>query len=263
MAPGRSDEFSDEQLADLARLADGTLPADRRAGVEQEVAASPALTDALRRQGVAMEALRGTAEIGAPARLRADIDRRRPGSGKRRSSRVTSARGALVGAVATALLAAVLILPAALSGGLSVADAAAFAEKPPTNPAPPGVPGTPQLLHADVDGVPFPNYRAKFGWKAAGARHDDRSGHDATTIYYDKGGRKLAYTIVSGDPLGHPSNARVTRRGGVEYRTFSTGGRTVVTWERGGRTCVLSAKTVPAGELVTLADWRGTGAIPF
>ena len=36
-----------------------------------------------------------------------------------------------------------------------------------------------------------------------------------------------------------------------------------VTWERGGHTCVLSAKGVPATELVALANWRGKGAIPF
>ena len=263
MTPEPTSDMSDEQLADLARLADGTLPAERRAEVEAAVAASPEQTDALRRQAVALEALRGTTEIGAPARLRADIERRRAGSRTRRSWSPRSARGLLAGGAAAATLAAVLILPAALSGGLSVADAAAFAEKAPTQSAPAGVPGTPQLLRASVEGVPFPNYRAKFGWAASGARDDDQSGHDATTIYYDKAGRRMAYTIVAGDALDTPSDARATRRGGKEYRTFRQHGRTVVTWERSGHTCVLSAASVPAGELVALADWRGKGAIPF
>jgi hypothetical protein len=262
MTPGPTDDMSDEQLADLARLADGTLPDERRAEVEAKVAASPELTMALQRQAVAMEALRGSADIGAPARLRAEIERRRAGSRKRRGW-ARSTRSALVAAAAAATAAAVLILPGALSGGLSVADAAAFAQRPATDPAPGGVPGTPQLLRAAVDGVPFPNYRAKFGWKPAGARHDDSSGHGATTVYYDKGGRKIAYTIVSGDALGTPSQSRTTKRGGKEYRTFRDDGRTVVTWERSGHTCVLSAQSVPAAELVTLADWRGKGAIPF
>ena len=78
--------LSDDELADLARLADGTLPAERRAEVEARVAASPQLSRIVERQGVALEALRGTADIGAPARLRADVERRR-GSGRAASAR--------------------------------------------------------------------------------------------------------------------------------------------------------------------------------
>ena len=87
-------------------------------------------------------------------------------------------------------------------------------------PRPARVPGTPQLLRAEVDDVPFPNYAAKFGWKPVGARQDDPSGRGATTVYYEKGGRTIAYTIVSGDALDPPSDARSTTRGGVEYRTL-------------------------------------------
>jgi hypothetical protein len=49
----------------------------------------------------------------------------------------------------------------------------------------------------------------------------------------------------------------------VEYRTFRDDGRTVVTWERDGHTCVLSSTEAPSAELLALADWRGKGAIPF
>ncbi|HEX6712201.1 MAG TPA: hypothetical protein VF066_02410 [Thermoleophilaceae bacterium] len=256
-----NDDLSDEQLAELARLADGTLPVDRRAEVEARVAASPELASAFQRQAVAMEALRGTAQIGAPARLRADVERRRAGTAHRRGW-IAAPRAAFAATAAAAAIAAAFVLPA-LSGGLSVAEAAAFAQKPATAPAPAGVAGTPQLLREDVDGVPFPNYEAKFGWKPAGTRRDDDSGHDATTVYYDKAGRTVAYTIVSGDALDVPSDARAVKRTAKEYRTFRTGGRTVVTWERQGHTCVLSSKSAPAAELVALADWRGKGAIPF
>jgi anti-sigma factor RsiW len=261
--PELTDGLSDDELADLARLADGTLPADRRAEVEARVAASPQLSRIVERQAAALEALRGTADTGAPARLRAEIDRRRgagraAGGGRRR----VAIRGAIA-ATAAAALALGLVLPGALQGGPSVADAAALAQKPPSQAAPTGIPGTPQLLRASVDGVPFPNYAAKFGWKPAGARQDDPSGRRATTVYYEKGARRIAYTIVSGDALDPPSGARVTRRGGVEYRTFRDDGRAVVTWKRNGHTCVLSGTVVRPEELVTLADWRGKGAIPF
>src|SRR3954452_21005885 len=51
-------EPTDEQLADLARLADGTLPAERRAEVEAQVAGSPELARMLANQTVARDAVR-------------------------------------------------------------------------------------------------------------------------------------------------------------------------------------------------------------
>ena len=256
-----TDGLSDDELADLARLADGTLPTDRRAEVEARVAASPRLSSILERQGVALHALRATGETGAPARLRARVDRqrgaRRAAGGARRSRFI----GGAIAAAAAMILAAVLVLPGAFLGGPSVDDASALAYKPPTQAAPASRPGVPQLLRTEVDDVAFPNYAEKFGWKPVGAREDDPSGRDATTVYYKKGHRTVAYTIVSGDPLDPPSDARSTTRGGVTYRTFRDDGRNAVTWQRGGHTCVLSGKAVRPAELVRLADWRGKGAI--
>jgi hypothetical protein len=146
--------------------------------------------------------------------------------------------------------------------GPSVGDTARIAQKRATD-GPPPVSGTPQLLAVKVDDVPFPNYVAKFGWRTVGKRTDRPSGRHATTVFYEKGGRQLAYTIVSGDALDVPASASKTTRGGVEYATFKTAGRNVVTWERRGRTCVLSSRDASSDELVALADWRGTGAIPF
>jgi anti-sigma factor RsiW len=266
MEPELTNGLSDEELADLARLADGTLPANRRAEVEARVAASPQLSSIVARQGIALEALRGTAEIGAPARLRAHVDRRRGAGREGRGGRRRLAFGrsvAGVAAVAAVGLALILVLPSGFSGAPSVADAASLAEEPPTQPAPGSVPGAPALLRAEVDDVPFPNYAAKFGWKPVGAREDDPSGREATTVHYRKGARTVQYTIVSGDALDPPSDARTTSRAGVEYRSFRHDGRTVVTWERNGHTCVLSAKAVRPAELLTLADWRGKGALPF
>jgi hypothetical protein len=68
---------------------------------------------------------------------------------------------------------------------------------PPTQPAPAGVSGVPQLLRAKVDGVPFPDYGTKFDWRPTGARHDGPGDRNATTVYYEGG-------IVSGDALDPP-----------------------------------------------------------
>lgn len=257
--PDLTDGLTDADLADLARLADGTLPPERRAEVEARVAASDRLAQIVARQGVALSALHEAERIGAPARVHAAVERRRAPVRSRRRSTVMRA----LTPVTAAALALILAFSGVFSAGLSVADAAALAQKPPTQPAPPPVTGKPQLLRAQVDGVPFPDYSAKFGWKPVGARADDPSGRDTTTVYYARDGRRIAYSIVSGDALDHPDYARPQRRSGVDYWTFTSDGRTVVTWERGGRTCVLSGRNVPAGELVDLADWRGKGAIPF
>jgi anti-sigma factor RsiW len=263
MEPEPKNGLSDDQLADLARLVDGTLPADRRAEVEARVAASPQLSSIVERQGVALDALRGTADTGAPARLRSQLDRRRGVSGAATGGRRSFVIGGAFAAAAAVALGLILALPGPFSGGPSVGDATVLAEKPLTQAAPGGVPGAPQLLRAEVDDVPFPNYAAKFGWKPVGARRDDPSGRGATTVYYEKGGRTIAYTIVSGDALDPPSDARSITRAGVEYRLLRDDGRTVVTWERDGHTCVLSGKAVRSAELLELADWRGKGALPF
>jgi anti-sigma factor RsiW len=262
MEPEPTNGLSDDQLADLARLADGTLPAERRAEVEARVAASPQLSSIVERQRVALDALRGTADTGAPVRLRAQVDRRR-GAGRAAVGNRRTVVGSAIAAAAAVALALILVLPGAFLEDASVADVAALAEKPPTRAAPGGVPGASQLLRAEVDDVNFPNYAAKFGWKPVGARQDDPSDRGATTVYYEKGSRKIAYTIVSGDALDPPSDAPSTTRGGVEYRRFRDEGRTVVTWQRDGHTCVLSGKAVRPALLLTLADWRGKGAISF
>ena len=263
MEPDPTDGLRDDELADLARLADGTLPPDRRAEVEARVAASPELSSMVERQGIALDALRATAGTGAPARLRAQVDRRHGRGRAARGGRRRPVLGAAIAAAAVVVLALVLVLGGAFSTDPTVDAAAALAQKSPTRPAPGPVPDTPQLLQEEVEDVSFPNYSAKFGWKPAGARDDDPSGRGATTVYYDKGGRSIAYTIVSGDALDPPADAPATTRGGTEYRTFREGDRTVVTWERGGQTCVISGRGVKPAELLALADWRGQGAIRF
>jgi hypothetical protein len=262
MSPDPYDHLSDEQLADLARLADGTLPPERRAAVEAQLAASPELSQALQTQALAIDALaRANRSTGAPARLRAQLERGQ--SGRRRTgARARTWRG-IAAAATAAVLALALVLPGILSESLSVAEASTFASQPATQAAPSTNPDTPQLLRAKVEDVPFPNYAKKFGWTASGRREDHRSGRHATTVFYRKDGKSIGYTIVSGSALGKPADARLIRQDGVDYRVFRHEHRTVVTWKRGGHTCVLSATGAPPAELLSLAAWRGKGAIPF
>jgi len=68
-----------EEPAELAALADGSLPPERRAVLEARVAASPELADRLAEQERAVTLMRtASAEVEAPAALRARIDAQRP-----------------------------------------------------------------------------------------------------------------------------------------------------------------------------------------
>ena len=93
-------EADDQEIAELAALADGSLGPERRAALEAEVAASPELADRLAEQRLAVAFARGAAEqVEAPPDLRARIEAQR----SRRRVR-TPRRLALAGAGAAAAL---------------------------------------------------------------------------------------------------------------------------------------------------------------
>jgi hypothetical protein len=251
--------LSDAELADLAAFADGSLPPARREQVAARIEGSPELRALVDEQRAAVDAVRAL-DVLAPASLRARLEAdARPRRSPRRG-RILALSGGLAAAAAVAL--ALLVLPAGDSGP-SVTEVAQLYDRGASSPAPPPDPGEPNLLDASVEGVPFPDYRAKFGWSAEGARDDDVEGRDSRTVFYDNRGRRMAYTIVGGEALDWPSDARRTTRDGVELRSLTRGDTTVVTWRRNGRTCVLSASDVPRDELLELAAWKGKGAVTF
>jgi hypothetical protein len=116
-------------------------------------------------------------------------------------------------------------------------------------------------LNRDVEEVYFPNWSYVFGWRAAGQRSDSLDGRKAVTVYYARGGQRIAYTIVTSPALKLPS-ATAYRLGGTEFRSFTMGERQVVTWRRAGHTCVLSGVSVSAAALTRLAAWNVHGATP-
>jgi hypothetical protein len=229
----------DRDLADVAALADGSLPEERRAEVERRVAASPELSASLERQRRAVEAVRAAA-VPAPAGLRARLERSR--AARRRP--VGIALG-LAGAAAAILL-VLLLVPG--RDGPSVADAAVLATRAPTAGAPAPLPA--------VEGVRFPRWNERFAWRATGVRSDRLGDRDATTVYYRYDGHRIGYTIVGGSALALPSRGARVLRGRTAFHSLRLGGRTVVTWRREGHTCVLSGAGVRPRTLLALASWR-------
>jgi hypothetical protein len=136
----------------------------------------------------------------------------------------------------------------------------------PEAPAPPTVQGAKNELAAQVDGVSFPNLQLKpgFDWRAVGQRSDELDGRATRTVYYEHEGHRVAYTIVSGKPLGIPATAEPRRRNGVDVGLLrDQHGHDIAVFERGGRTCVISGHVERRSSLVRLATWSGHGEISF
>ena len=254
------DSHIPEEHAELAALADGTLPPERAAALEARIAESPELAAALAQQRQAVSILRqAVAETEAPLALRERLERDRARLAKpRRRRRIFAV--ATAGSLAAVAVLAVMVGLSGGPGGPSVAEAAELGAKPPTATV---SAASPQLLDVEQSGVAFPNWEAKFGWRAVGKRVDDLDGRTATTVYYRKGANRIAYTIVSGRALGDPDNFAQFTLNGVELKVFSTGNPKDVTWLRQGHSCVMTGKGVTTAKMLELASWKGLGKVAF
>jgi anti-sigma factor RsiW len=123
MRSPRDEERGDQELAELAALADGSLAPERRIALEARVAESAELADRLAEQQRAVALAQAAAtEVDAPPALRARIDAKR---GARRAH--GTRRMVAIGAVATVAVAAVVGLSVFRSGSSSLRFKAALA----------------------------------------------------------------------------------------------------------------------------------------
>jgi anti-sigma factor RsiW len=237
---------------DLAKLADGSLTAARRAGVERAVASSTELRAKLSDQHYTLDAVRDVAGERAPIALRARVDMAQQPTRRR----ARPLRAVAAGSIAAVASATVLALGGGAASAPTVADAAALASRAPVA----GVPGAPRgaasLPSPRVAGLHFPYWEDHFGWKAVGSRHDRLDGRTTSTVYYRHGSQLVAYTIVGGSPLKVGTEARASLSEGVAVRTLTTNGRRTVTWLRNGHTCILSGTHTADASLISLATWR-------
>jgi hypothetical protein len=202
----------------------------------------------------------------APQRLHRRIDALVAASapkGERTShrSRAAPLRLGLASAVALAVIAAVLV--ASLSGGgsaLTLRTAVALTLRPATAPAPAQDAQHPGELAADVEGIAFPYWEDRFGWRSAGARTDSVDGRTVTTVFYARGHQWIGYAIASGSAPS-VSGGIARTRGGTVYRLLSEDGARVVTWRRDGHLCVVSGHDVSDATLMALASWDATDTL--
>jgi anti-sigma factor RsiW len=247
---GRKRQLSER---DLTALADGSLPASRRPRVERAVAAAPELQADLAAQRRALAALAAAADVRAPSALRARLELARDPRPRRvPARRIWTAIPAGVAAAA----AAVVLTVGSGPGAPTVAAAATLAGRAPIHPAGPEFDQRGTLHWPTASGLPFPDWAERFGFVAVGMRDDQLNGRGATTVFYQRGGDRIAYTIVSGRALRAGAPTRTSTWLGTRLSSFSVGGRAVVTWQRAGHSCVLSGNPALLAELERLAAWR-------
>lgn len=168
-------------------------------------------------------------------------------------------------AATTAAGLAALAIGVGLSGGgssgLTVAKAAALTLSPATMGAPRESTANHSQLDVSVQGVAFPYWRERFGWRSAGARVDQVAGRSVTTVFYtDRAGRWIGYAIASGrSPQLTGGTVRWSSLG-IPYSVSTQDGATVVAWPRDGHLCVVSGRGVDTATLLRLAGWRQSGA---
>jgi hypothetical protein len=196
------------------------IPAHHRRVVHALQSGGPAVPDSVLRHIAALEA--------KPAR--------RP--------RIGFHRPVLAGGVAVALaLAIAVVMSLGGPAGPSVVDAAQLSPLPSE--------GGPARGFA---GVRYPDWSDKFGWYTVGGRDDRLGGRRTTTVFYRHTHHRIGYTVISGRTIEPPDDAEVLRVKGVVLHRFKLGVQDVVTFERNGRTCVLSGDVHDPDTLVKLAS---------
>jgi hypothetical protein len=240
--------------AELARLADGSLPAPRQAELRVQAQASPELTAALAEQERAVTLLRALDQP-APASLRARIDELTTARAPSARIPLFAWRRALVLPGATALAVAVAAIIVLVSGGTAaptVPQAARLALAAATLPAPAVDGADPGQLELTSAGIPFPDWTDD-GWRATGARADTIDGRRVVTVFYrNASGVGVGYAISSGAPLPGAHGSRV-RLYGTTFTLQQLGSGELITWQRAGHTCVIAGRAVSYQTLLHLA----------
>jgi hypothetical protein len=261
-------EPTNAELA-LTRLADGTLPPDDADRLRARIEGDPELGARLAEQERAVTMVRA-ADVAAPDALRGRLEGMLGEAGasdgadqppraarSRRAPRRAIWRNTLFLPGATALAIVIVALVLLLGGGShspTVDQTAKLALSPATAPAPARDSSHPDLLTADVDGIPFPAYVETVGWRATGSRSDTVHRRHIVTVYYRAGdGTRVGYSIVPGKALTNPGGAGVVRHG-VRYTFGRAGNGRYVTWDRDGHTCVIAGVNVSNRALLRLAS---------
>jgi anti-sigma factor RsiW len=226
---------------ELAAMADGTLAAERRREIENQLASSEQIRNSIQRQRAAIELTR-EAEVPASDFLHAQVAELASDAAPQRKRRGLAIGGFAAAAAAFLVVLALVTIPG--SEDPSVNQVVATAAQGATSGAPAADPANPRKLQVSVGSVQFPSWKHWHGWDPTGARTDTVDGRRVETVYYEnENGASMKYSVVDGAPidgLGASSSA---------YQLTGTGETRRVVWRNGGHTCIIEAQGVPADQL--------------
>lgn len=102
-------------------------------------------------------------------------------------------------------------------------------------------------------GLAFPDLGRSDGWVPVGGGTSEVFDRRVTTVVYGRQGGRLAYSIVSGPPLGAPPDSRSVGGRMPVVLAFDAQGRSAVIVTRDGHSAVVSGAAVPLTVLVRAA----------
>ena len=221
--------ISAQTESELAALADGSLEPERRAEILARVTPSPQLSAELEAQRRALALMHG-AEISAPDSLGEHLQSlldAHAGTGRAPLARSRSRpRPLLAGALAGGRVRRRPRSPPRWGSGSTpgLRDAFALTLRPATIQAPRESHAHPGRLTVAVEGVSFPYWSERFGWRATGARTDLVGGRQVRTVFYaDAQDHRIGYAILAG-PAPSVHGGTVLWRRGVRYLVLANGG---------------------------------------
>lgn len=171
--------------------------------------------------------------------------------------------GGALGLAATAAIALAAILAPGGGSPLSAREAAALTFRAATAGAPSESEQQRSQLTAAVDGIAFPYWEERFGWRASGTRSDRLGGGLVRTVFYtDNRGQRIGYAIVSRRPAPRLDGGAVRWLRGTPYRLLVESGGRVVAWLRDGHLCVVGGRGIGEADLLRLASWEERDSAP-
>jgi hypothetical protein len=169
------------------------------------------------------------------------------------AERVTGARRRRIGTI-LGVAVTLVALAVAIAFGVSRSDDPGRVANAVVELHDQGPTSTPQAAAPDAGVSPgFSGYAAAAGWRMTGSRRDALEGRTIETAFWERAGKRIAHSVVSGPPVEAPADVRRTGRRGVLLRSFDRVGRTAVIWQEGGHTAVISAIGISRAALYALA----------
>lgn len=109
------------------------------------------------------------------------------------------------------------------------------------------------LRGRSIPPTPFATRVRVTGWRPVAVRDGEVAGREVFSVVWEKAGRRVVHSVLSGPPVGRPDGSGRTGRSGVLLYSLEDELRNAVTWTEAGSTAVVSGADISVGDLYDLA----------